>query len=163
MSPKPKLPYVGAYIRNYGTLVKIEDVTPKEVVLDYIFEDTKARLEARINGHVVKVYGTLNNFYGKDSCVANAINDATRIQEKIGESNLEFVVIKVTSQIRMRPSRHNLSSAYDPKVRDMDTIDYGCKRDVAADVEREVWSSLRGFLVFADQSQPISPAPENCG
>ena len=77
----PRIPEIGEYVRTFGTLVEVQDVTPPVVpTKDYIFEDTSARLEARVNGKVVKEYGTYNNFYGKDRCVEAAIDEARQQQ-----------------------------------------------------------------------------------
>ncbi len=138
---QPRIPQIGEYSRHCGTLVEVQDVTPKEIVLDYIFEDTEARLQARINGHVVKDYGTFNNFYGKDTCIELAIREAKKIQEKIGESNLEFVVIKRTFRTRKRPSQRQLENFYDSQFRQMDQLDHGCCWDLPDDREEVVWSS----------------------
>lgn len=138
-----KIPEVGEYVRNYGTLVEVQDVTPKEVILDYIFEDTSARLEGRINGKVVKEYGTFNNFYGKDNCVNQAIAEAKKEQEWLGESNMEFVVVKITSRERMRPDRSERENCYDNKFRAMAALEFGRCRDLPSDVEEDVWSSLK--------------------
>jgi hypothetical protein len=137
-----KLPDVGEYVRNYGTLVEVEDVTPKDVVLDYIFEDTSARLEARINGKVVKTYGEFNNFYGKDTCVENAIKEARIQQRWLGESNLEFVVVKITSRKRMRPDHGVRENFYDDKFRAMKPLECGAYWDLPPETEEVVWSSV---------------------
>jgi hypothetical protein len=140
------MPQVGDYVRMKGRLVEIQDVTPKEIVLDYIFEDTEATLVSRINGKNVKQYGTYNNFYGEDSCVQSAIEEAKTQQEWLGESNLEFVVVKTISQVRMRPNRGNLTSLYAPDFRDMASIGFGCRFELPDDKVEEVWSSVRGWL-----------------
>ena len=145
MSDKTKtvrIPNVGEYVRQYGTLVGVEDVTPKEIILDYIFEETSARVEGRINGKVVKEYGTFNNFYGKDTCIENAISEAKVQQNWIGESNMEFVVVKITSRVRKRPSRVHKENWHDRQYRAMDTLDFGCRRKMPDDIEEVVWSSL---------------------
>jgi hypothetical protein len=137
-----RLPEEGEYVRIYGTLIRSEDVTPKEVVIDYIFEETTARIEGRINGKLVKEYGTFNNFYGKDTCVEAAIKEAKTHQAWLGESNLEFVVVKITSQRRMRPSRLQREEFYAKGIRKMETLPHGCRWNLPDDVEEDVWSSL---------------------
>jgi hypothetical protein len=137
-----KLPEVGDYVRYYGTLVEVQDVTPKEIVLDYIFEDTSARLEGRINGKLVTEYGTFNNHYGQDACVKCAIEEAKVQQSWLGESNLEFVVVKVTTRTRMRPDRNDRENFYAKGFRAMKALDYGCRRDLPDEIEEDVWSSV---------------------
>ena len=137
-----RLPDVGQYVRDYGTLVQIEDVTPKEIVLDYIFESMEARLEGRINGKLVKTYSTLSDHYGKNTCVQSAIKEAKTQQAWLGDSNLEFVVVKVTRRFRMRPSMDNRVNFYDAKFRAMKQLDFGCCRDLPDDIKEDVWSSF---------------------
>lgn len=136
-----RLPEVGDYVRTYGKLVKIEDVTPKEIILDYIFEEEEARIEGRINGKTVKVYSTFNDFYGPGTCVQSAIKEAKRQNEWLGESNLEFVVIKVVSQVRKRPSEHERENFYDKGFRAMNNLNHGCHWNLPDKVETLVWSS----------------------
>jgi hypothetical protein len=145
--PKVSLPEVGQYVRMYGTLVEVQDVTPKEIVLDYIFEETSARLEGRINGKVVKEFGTLNNFYGKDTCVEQAIQEAKVQQAWLGESNLEFVVVKITTRVRMRPDRNDRENFYAKGVRAMKTLEFGCHRDLPDKIEEDVWSSASAEVI----------------
>lgn len=139
---EPRIPEAGEYVWMYGTLVEVQDVTPKEVVLDYIFENTEARVEARINGVFVREYSTYNNHYGKGTCVDGAIKSAKRQREFLGESNLEFVVIKKTSRVRMRPLNGECGSLHDPKFIQMDSLRHGSCCNLPDDVEEVVWSSL---------------------
>jgi hypothetical protein len=147
MSEKPKLPQVGDYVRMKGRLVEIQDVTPKEIVLDYIFEDTEATVYGMINGKIVREYGTFNNFYGQDSCVKSAVEEAENKQKELGESDLEFVVAKKTTQNRMRPNPRNLSSLYAPEFRDMALLDHGCCAGLPNEKIEKVWSSVHGWLI----------------
>lgn len=127
----------------YGTLVEIQDMTPKvDVQHDFIFEDTEARLEMRINGKLVDNVATFNNFYGKDTCVAAAIDEAKKKILWYGESSMEFVVVKVTSRRRMRPDRGQRENLYDSEFRAMSALEYGSKKDLPDDIEEDVWSSL---------------------
>lgn len=140
-SNAPRLPVEGEYVRTCGKLVAIEDVTPKEIVLDYIFEEESARLEGRINGKTVKVYSTFNDYYGEGTCVDSAIKEAKQQEAWLGESNLEFVVVKIISQVRKRPSRGVRENFYDREYRAMETLNNGCRWNLPDDVETVVWSS----------------------
>lgn len=138
-----RLPAVGDHVRMYGTLIEVQDVTPKvEVQHDYIFEDTDARLEMRINGKIVDRVATFNNFYGKDTCVEAAIQEAKEKMRWYGESSMEFVVVKITSRQRMRPDRGQREHFYDSQFRAMSALEYGSKKDLPDDIEEDVWSSL---------------------
>ena len=140
-----RLPEVGDEVRSYGKLIAIQDVTPKDVILDYIFEDCEAVLEARINGKKVREYSTFNNFHGPQTCVPNAIKEAELIQRTYGESNLEFVVILKTTQVRMRPDPVCRENVRDREFRAMRQLDYGCRAGLPTTREEEVWSSLTGY------------------
>lgn len=73
--PQPRIPAVGEFLRSHGRLVEVQDVTPKPPAptLDYIFEETTARVEGRINGKVIQTYGTFNDYYGEGTCIESAI------------------------------------------------------------------------------------------
>lgn len=151
----PRIPEVGEYVRQYGVLVEIEKITPPvEPVADYIFEDTEARLEARINGKLIRRYSIFNNFYGIGKCVSAAIDEARKHQQWIGESNLEFVVVKMTSRIRMRPTGHE--HFYAKEYREFSALKHGCHADLPEDIEEEVWSSVRGYLGTANEETEVS-------
>ncbi len=141
-SASVRVPEIGEYVRNCGTLVEVQDVTPKEIVLDYIFEDVSARVEGRINGKVVKEYSTFNEFFGQGTSVDNAIQEAKTQQAWLGESNMEFVVVKITSRGRKRPSRAVRENWYDKGFREMETLAFGCRAGMPDDNEEVVWSSL---------------------
>ena len=145
-----RLPEIGEYVRMYGTLVEVQDVTPKEIVLDYVFEDTQAKLVGRINGKNVKEYGTFNDFYGKDTCVAAAIDEAKEQQRFLGESNLEFVVIKVTSRVRMRPTRNERENFYASEFRAMESLPNGSCWNLPEDTVEEVWSRMNSTKESTD-------------
>lgn len=148
-----RLPAVGESVRMYGKLVKIEVVTPPvEVVRDYVFEFTTAKLEARINGFCIKEHGEFNDFYGDGTCVDAAIRDARSLVGQFGESDLEFVVIKVTSQKRMRPDPDRRENFYADQFRAMETLEYGCCRDLPEDKEEIVWSSKNDNATAATPS-----------
>lgn len=139
--PQPRLPQVGEYVRMIGKLVEVQDVTPppppKE--LDYIFEETHARAEARVNGKVIETFSTFNNFAGEGTCVEAAIEEAKEKRQHYGPSDLEFVVVKMTSRIRKRANGHK--NLYDPTFLDFDSLKNGWNRDLPDDTEEVVWSS----------------------
>lgn len=142
---KPRIPEVGEYVRTYGTLVEVQDVTPPVVqVLDYIFEDTSATWELRINGKLVQDFSTINNFYGQDTCVPEAIKEAKILVKKLGETDAEVVVVKITERVRMRPSRDE--HFYDPAFREFKSLDHGCRWNLPDEKREDVWSSKRGDL-----------------
>lgn len=137
----PRLPTEGEYVRTYGKLVAIEDVTPKEVILDYIFEESEARVDAFINGKLVRSYGVFNNFYGENTCVEHAVTHAKELLERYGESNLEFIVIKFTRQVRMRPESSERANFYEKEFRAMRTLECGSRWNLPDEKEEVVWRS----------------------
>jgi hypothetical protein len=139
--PKPRLPGVGEYVRMTGTLVKVEDVTPKEVVLDYIFEDTEAKVEIWNGKYLLEKLSTFNNFYGKDSCVDAAIKLAKETARKLKNPGLDVRVIKRTSQFRARPTYGKNYHA--PEFPVMEGLKFGCRADLPDDKEEIVWSSMK--------------------
>ena len=141
----PRLPEVGEYVRMKGRLVEVQDVTPKPPPkeVDYIFEDTNARVELRINGKRITEYGTFNNFYGADSCVPSAIEEAKKLMANIGPSDAELVVVKITSQRRMRPRGDREHSLYAPQFIDFQTLSHGACSALPDDTEEVVWSSKK--------------------
>lgn len=139
----PRIPKIGEYVRGFGRLLEKEDVTPPTVqVYDYIFEGTSARLEGRINGHVVKTYST---FYGENTCVKHAISEAMDALKRLGESDFELVVVKITKRSRMRPTQD--VHFYDRKFRQFMHLECGRKRDLPDEVEEDVWSSFRKDVI----------------
>ena len=151
-----KVPKVGDYNRCHGKLVEIEDVTPEEPLLDYIFENTEATLVGRCDDVTVVTFSTFNNLSGNgpNACVSSAIAEANRLRIKL--KSLEFVVIKTTTQVRMRPSPNGHENLYAKGTIDMLALDWGRSKGLPDDIIKEVWSSIRGWLdreVEADARQ----------
>jgi hypothetical protein len=140
MTDKPRLPVVGEYVRMRGKLVEVQDIVPPVVLVrDYIFEDTSARIEGRINGRIIKYFGTYNNFYGDGTCVSTAIKAAKQYEKELGKSSMVFVVVKVTERVRTQPQ--NSSSLYDKKFLNFQPNTFGAKSDLPDPVEEIVWAS----------------------
>jgi hypothetical protein len=145
MSDILKIPVIGDYIRNIGTLVKIETIPPKPVEpeVDYIFEDIEARCQLRFNGEIIKNLSDFNDFYGLGTGVKYAIKEmkAYAIQHKITkDSDLEVVVIKITRQYRARPTKR--FEYWDKKFVDFAPLDnYQSTRGLPEPIETLVWSS----------------------
>lgn len=140
---KGRMPEIGEYVRMYGTLVEVQDVTPPPPptpVLDYIFEDTDARVELWANGRKIDDGPTMNNFYGKDTCVEAAIEEAKKLSKKYGKG-VEVRVVKITSRVRMRPSRD--VHFYDRTFIDFNSLDRGAHWNLPKNIEEVVWSSAK--------------------
>lgn len=136
---QPRIPDTDEYVRTLGRLVEIEDVTPvQRTVLDYVFEETSARIDGRINGKTVKTYGEFNDFYGEGTCIDNAKQEAKVQAEWLGPCNMVFVVVKITARERMRPTRNQ--NLYAPAFVNFQALDYGCKANLPEDKEEDVWS-----------------------
>lgn len=143
---EPRLPVVGEFVRTVGTLVRIEVVTPPPPPpeTDYIFEKIEARCELRLrDGTELKKLQTLNDFYGLETSVETAIEEMEAYAQKhnIGpDSDIEVVVVKVTSQCRAQPI-YDQKNFYDKEFMDFNALPLGSKRGVAEPVEEVVWSS----------------------
>lgn len=136
-----RLPELGETIRTVGKLVEIEDVTPSERVLDYIFETTEARVEARVRGEVIRVFSTFNDFYGEGTSITGAIQEAKKLAERYDAEGLEMVVVKITSRIRMRPDHQAKEHYYAKGLRAMKPLASGARYRLPDDTEEVVWSS----------------------
>ena len=139
-----KLPNIGDHLRAHGELVEIQDVTPPVTkVEDWIFKDTSARVDLLVNGKRVKTYCTMNNFYGKDSCVPNAIKEAKdklMFLQIAGDGEAEIVVVKVTTFTRMRPTGQ--TSYYMPdNVSEFRPLECGWGANLPEVADEIVWSS----------------------
>lgn len=141
---KPRLPVVGEYVRMYGELIEVQDVTPPVTKIeDWIFRDTTARVEMRVNGKCVEAFSEHNNFNAKDACVPNAIASAKKRMAYFGPCDIEFVVIKVTSYKRMRPTGH--AHFYAREFSEFESLPHGACWNAPEDTEEVVWSSKTGM------------------
>ena len=143
----PRFPEPGEYVRGNGTLIEVVDRVPPPPppAKDYVFETVEARCELRLNDDVLSVHQTLWEFGGKGAAVSEAIKDMTKFMEDNGvgpDSDLEVVVVKVTEQIRMRPTLNcNDYNRYDRQFRSMDSFMAGCYEGLPPATEEVVWSS----------------------
>lgn len=99
-----KTPEVGQYLRHAGRVLEINDVTPPppKKDIEYIVEDTSAKLDLMINGNPIKCYGVFNNHYGEGTCVDEAIKEAKDILRSLGNTDAEMVVTKITDIRKMK-------------------------------------------------------------
>lgn len=142
-----KIPKVGEYERNVGTLIAIDVVTPPppEIYNEYIFEVRTARCELRLNSEVVKTMQELNDFYGIGTGEKTAIKEMKEYAAKrniTAKSELEVVVIRVLEQTRMRPTQTENYSA--KGYSDFEYLSSGSKRGLPEPLETIVWSSKSG-------------------
>lgn len=141
-----RLPDTGDYVRPCGLVVAVEDYTPPPVapVRHYVVLVRSARVECRVNGHLLKEFGTFNEFYGQWTSVREAIREANQQNKRFDGAATEFVVVMVEQNIRFRATHSSDSNLYHPEFRRLDEV-----RDQPAEdpTETEVWSSQRGFLV----------------
>lgn len=140
---EPRLPTPGEYVRLCGELVDVQDVTPPTVkVEDWIFKETTARVEMRVNGIRIKDCGTFNDFYGKGTCVVTGVAEAQKILINLGATDVELVVVRITSHCRRRPTRD--SSFYDREFFEFKSLPSGSGWNLPEDTEDVVWSSKSG-------------------
>ena len=132
-----RMPKVGDVVMQHGTLVAIEDVTPKPPPpqTDYIFETMNARVEVRRRG---KALDTLNTWTEASYAIEAAKRYAER-EEITSESEVEVVVVQETSYYRARP-RHS-DYPIDKTFGDFAYKESGSKWNVPPSREEIVWST----------------------
>jgi hypothetical protein len=102
-----KIPAIGEFVRHAGKLIKVEVILPPppKPYTEYVFEEISARVELRLGDEVIDKIGTLNDFYGLNTSVETAIEDAQKYTTKrnlTDKSELEVVVVKITEQVRKK-------------------------------------------------------------
>lgn len=153
----PRLPEIGEFVRSSGKLVAIEEIPPPPQpppVLDYIFEQVSGRAELRLHGERLQKGETFSDFYGLESSVESAKEQAQAYAKRHGispGSDLEVVAVRVVSYYRARPTpRENF---YAREFVNFEYLSSGAERDVPPEVETVVWSSRN----------PEATAPEPAG
>ena len=142
-----KIPEVGEYVRNVGRLVAIEIIQPPPPpsYKDFIFEDIETHCELRLNGEIIQHLSSLNDFYGLGEGIKQGIREMKRYCSRrniTDKSELEVVVIKFTSQRRMKPTNKENYSA--EGYTDFECKTYGWKYNLPEDTTEIVWSSKNG-------------------
>lgn len=138
MSDKSRLPTVGEYVRNYGELVEVREVTPlpPATYFDYIFKSYAWRIDALANGRQLRTFSEYNDFYGRETGRQAAIDNAEKLVAEYGDA-IEIIVVKVTAYRRLKPTGND--NIYDKTYCAFDSYAYS---DNVPDPEEEVvWSS----------------------
>jgi hypothetical protein len=137
-----KMPLVGDFMRGIGVLKAVE-IIPVEPLKDYIFEDTEARCELRFGDEIIKRLETFSDWYGIGTGEETAIKEMKIYSKERGitrDSELEVVVIRVTTQFRARPTGR--IDEYDNKgFMVFESINFGSRRGVPNEKEEIIWSS----------------------
>jgi hypothetical protein len=142
-----KIPVIGEYVRNIGTLVKIETIQPPTPApyKEYIFEEIEARCELRRYDEQLDKIEELNDFYGKETSIKTAIKDMIeycKIHRITKDSEVEVIVVKVARQYRATPT--GKVEFWDKKFADFKPLDnYQSERDLPEPIETIVWSSKK--------------------
>jgi hypothetical protein len=143
MNDKLKIPTIGEYVRNIGTLVKIETVQPPipAPYKEYIFEDIEAKCELRLGEEVLNEIETLCDFYGLGTGLQTAIDEMKDYAKRRGlnkNSEVEVVVIKVISQYRKK-----IIDTPNYSAKEYVNFDYVYRntRDLPEPIKQVVWSS----------------------
>lgn len=144
MDSNLKIPQIGEYIRNIGTLTKIEDVVPKPPPpeKDYIFEIIEARCDLYRNNELLKHLYTLNDFYELNSCIKTAIEemiDYATTNKITKDSEVELRVTKVSSLIRMNPTWEK--NYYTKEYTDFKYKELGSRFNLPEPTETIIWTS----------------------
>lgn len=138
----PRLPVPGEFVRHHGTLVSTDQKPPVIPPLEYIFEEISARIEMRLGDSVLKNLGEYNDFYGLDTSVKAAIEDAKKYAKKYKitpTSDLQMFVVRIVSCYRA--TAINGFNFYDETFRDFRRLDHGSEHKVPEAIESEAWSS----------------------
>ena len=125
-------------------MLSIETINPSPPPpdKDYIFERVEANCELRFKGEVLKEMAGFNDFYGEGSAVKTAIEEMKAYAKKRGidsDSELEVVVVKVTSQFRAKPT--DGENFYAKEFFNFRSLDIYTHRGLPEPVETVVWSS----------------------
>ena len=140
-----RLPEINEYVRGSGILVAVEDVTPDPpppVTKVYIFQEIAASIRLLLNGEMVKDFTTFNDFYGKETSISSAIEEAKKYvrKYKIGPtSDAEIIVVRVVSHVKKTMTRKE--NFYDKEFFDFEPLPSGNRWNVPPDTEEIVWSS----------------------
>ena len=138
MNEKPRLPSVGEYVRNYGELIEVQEVTPPPPAkcYDYIFKSLSWRVDALANGKKLRTFVEHNDFFGSDVGLREAINDAQELAVQYA-GFIEMIVIQITTHRRMKPTGNE--NIYDNTYYAFDS--YAYSDNVPDPEEKVVWSS----------------------
>ena len=139
-----KMPAIGEYERHVGKLLAVETIPPPPPEKEYIFEEISAKCQLLFKGYLIKTLFENNDFYGLETSIKSAIEEAKTYMQQFGitkDSELEIVVIKVVEQCRKRPT--NTENFYADGYRDFRAPEWGCKRDLPEPIETIVWSSKK--------------------
>lgn len=158
---KPRIPEVGEYVRGCGKLVEIKDVTPpvKEVT-GYIFESLQATVQLWLNGRHVEDFGTFNDFYGLETCLKTAIEEAGKLQEKYGPA-AEFKIVKHTYYScsgLLHPEQE--TNFYDRKYRGFRKMTDGYDYSKVPENKTELYWTSTGGLVEDEETLPPNDETE---
>ena len=144
----PRIPNVGEFVRTVGRLIDVKEVTPPPPPpppseKQYVFEQICARGEVRLNGEVLKNFGTYTDYYGLETSVEKVTEQmrAYAAANGIGPSSeLEVVVVRIVSYDLRRVGKE--AGFYDKTYVEFKEIPYS-QRMVACcpAVERVWWSS----------------------
>ena len=136
-----KIPNIGEFVRGSGKLLAVETILPipPEPHKEYIFEEITARIELRLGHEVVKVLESLNDFYGLETSIKSAIEEAKEYADNRNLSNnseLAVIVIKQISQYRATLS--NDENYYASKYASFKSLG---STNLPQPIETIVWSS----------------------
>ena len=137
----PRLPVVGEYVRKFGRVVDIVDLTPPppNKVVNWIFEYVEADVVVQSKSGVVLVnHSSFCDYYGEGTAVKEAIESAKCCVVHYGEG-VVVVVIKTTKQRQMIPT--NEKSFCNSDFFEFGAVNAWCRVDLPDPVEEVVWRS----------------------
>lgn len=93
MSDELKMPEVGDYVRCSGELVSIETEVMRKPRKLLIFHDTTAYYVVKVGEHVLQQGSEYNNFYGRGTCVSEAMKDAKDVLDKYADVDGSYALV----------------------------------------------------------------------
>lgn len=132
----------GQYVRQTGELLAVEDM-PREVVRNvttYLFRVFSARHQVLANGHVLQEGSSYNDYYGRLTCVEEALKDALAAQEKHAVAGLEYRVLLTVGYERRVDQGEGQSDPDLPHVR-FSMMAYKMLPDDPPESVHVLWSS----------------------
>jgi len=125
-------------------IVVVPPPPPPPPTTVYIFEEITARVEIRVKGKFLKSESTFNDFYGVETCIEMAIDEAEKYVERNGigpRSDIEVVVVKSVRRSPRIVDALDKENFYDKTFigfRRQETEKY---RDPTPGTSEDVWSS----------------------
>lgn len=145
MTKATRFPDVGEFVRGVGTLFETIAVPPPPQpppTTVFVFEVMTAQMRIRVGGKIINTGSTFNDFYGKRTCVEEALKEAESFvrRRNIGpQSDVEVIVVQAITKTNQVLDRREAKNFYDGTFPCFKS--YEGYLDCGNSVETIVWSS----------------------